>query len=82
MRKGETMNNAELSKLIRKIKDGKATKSEKDEYMEYMYSQREISQNQYDEYVKNRNNEAIVNIAIVAGAAVLLGFLLNELTKK
>lgn len=76
------MDNNKVSFLIKKLQNNSATPDEKDEYMKYLLDEGKISESQYRDYRKNRNNEDILKIAIIAGAAILLGWAINELTKK
>jgi hypothetical protein len=65
------------------IKDGKATKAEKDEYMYLLYKSGQLPEKQYNEY-KNGDKYAddIVNAALAIGAIFLMGWLVSKLFEK
>jgi len=73
------LNYMRLSFLGDKVKAGKATKAEKDEFMLMLQKNGSITTKQYDDYTANRNTDDIVNAALAIGAVVLIGYLLNEL---
>lgn len=76
------INYQRLSFLGDKVKEGTATKAERDEFMLMLYQADKITSEQYNEYIKNGNNsntEEIVNAALAVGAVVLIGYLLSEL---
>ncbi len=68
-----------LSYLGDKVKSGNATKEEKDEFMEYMYTHGNIDEEQYFSFKNGINADKIVNAALSVGAVVLIAFLLDEL---
>lgn len=73
------LNYMRLSFLGDKVKAGKATKTEKDEFMLMLLKNGSLTTKQYDDYIANRNTDDIVNAALAIGAVVLIGYLLNEL---
>lgn len=78
------MNGIDYQRLLflsNKVKSGQATKTEKDEYMDLLYTNRSVTQKQYNDYKSGRNVEEIVNAALVIGGIVLLGYLLGKLTE-
>ena len=73
-----------LSYLGDKLKDGQATKLEKDEYMQMLYNNGNITQKQYNDYLANGNKintDEIVNAALAVGALLLIGYLISEMFK-
>jgi len=62
------------------IKDGKATKSEKDEYMYILFKNGQLPEKQYNEYKNgDKYSDNIVNAALAIGAVFLMGYLLSKL---
>lgn len=76
------MNNDRLYSITRKIKNNSASKSEKDEYMKFLFDNGNISKSEYDQYCTGRNVEDILKIAVVAGAVVLFGVLISRLSNE
>lgn len=68
-----------LAHLGDKVRGNMASKLEKDEYMELLFRNGSISQQQYSDYRSGRNVDAIVNAALAVGAVLLIGYLLKEL---
>lgn len=69
-------NNINYSRLIylnQIVKDNKATKAEKAEYMLMLYNNNNITKSQYDEYL---NSDKDVGEEIIKAALVISGFLL------
>jgi hypothetical protein len=77
-----TINYTDLVFLGDKVKNGDASKTEKDKFMELLYQNGSISKHQYDDYIKGRNTEAIVNAALAVGAIVLLGYFIEKMFSK
>lgn len=76
------MNNTDyrrLSLLGDKVKANQATKAEKDEFMSMMYQSGKITQAQYNDYLNEKNSDAILNASLAIGAIVLLGYLIGKL---
>jgi hypothetical protein len=66
--------------LNQKIKDNSATKPEKDEYMNILYDNGNISQEQYDSYLLNNSmQEEIIKAALIIGGIILIAYLLEKL---
>lgn len=65
-----------------KVKSGNATIQEKDEFMKMLFQNGRLSKTQYDEYLKNRNNNDIIDAALAIGGIILIGYLLAELFGK
>lgn len=68
-----------LSYLGDRVKAGKATNEEKDEFMQYMYTHGKITKQQYDDYKADRNKDEVVNAALAVGAVVLIAYLIDRL---
>ncbi len=58
--------------LYRKIKEKRATKREKDEYMRIMHKEGLVSDEQYKRYVNGDDNDWLIALAILAGAAFIV----------
>lgn len=58
--------------LYRKIKDKTATKAEKEEYMRIMRDEGLISDEQYKRYVNGQDNDWLIALAILVGAAFIV----------
>ncbi len=78
-----TLNYQRLSFLGDKVKAGKATKAETDEFMLMLYQNGNITAQQYNAYKANgnKNTDEIVNAALAVGAVLLIGYLIGELFK-
>jgi preprotein translocase subunit Sec61beta len=73
-----------LSYLGDRLKAGLATKQEKDEYMQMLFRNGSITQQQYNEYLANGNKintDEIVDAALAVGAVLLIGYLIKEMFK-
>ncbi|NJM79518.1 MAG: hypothetical protein HC854_07765 [Flavobacterium sp.] len=68
-----------LQQLSDKVKANTATQAEKDEYMQMLFQNGSITQNQYDKYNKEKNNSETINAAITIGGIILFGYLLDKL---
>ncbi|MDR2836581.1 MAG: hypothetical protein LBV69_10400 [Bacteroidales bacterium] len=75
------MENDRVRYLMGKIKDRTASDKEKDEYIDYLYNKGEITRKQFEDYKKNKNTDDILQIALIAGAGILLGILLGKLSE-
>jgi hypothetical protein len=74
-----------LSYLGDRLKDGLASKQEKNEYMLILFKNGNITDKQYNEYIANENKantDEIVNAALAIGAVLLIGYLINEMFKR
>ena len=67
-----------LSSLGDRVKTGTATKQEKDEFMEMLYKNGSITENQYQDYKTNQNIEELLKAGLAIGAVILIGHLLAE----
>lgn len=79
------MNNINYNRLLelkRKIDNKQATSEEKKEYLYLLYKNGNITQGQYDEYLKNQKNEDILDAALTIGGVLLATWLISELLKK
>jgi hypothetical protein len=68
-----------LSFLGERLQTGQASKVEIDEYMRLMLQGKHITEQQYADYMSNRNRAEIVNAALSIGAIVLIGYVVKEL---
>ena len=68
-----------LSFLGERVKANLASKAEKDEYMLMLRHSGNITEQQYNDYLANRNSEELLNAALSVGAIVLIGYVLKEL---
>lgn len=76
------LNFQRLSYLGDRLRKGLATKQEKDEYMQILYKNGNITQKQYTEYLANgnkTNTEEILEAALAVGAVLLIGYLIKEI---
>ncbi|MBQ3831985.1 MAG: hypothetical protein II815_02315 [Bacteroidales bacterium] len=72
------MNEQRFRELNHKVNKGTATKEEKDEYMRMMLEAGKITQDQYDRYKSGEQSDALLSIAMFAGAVLLLGWILKN----
>lgn len=77
------INYERLALLGNRVRDKQASKNERDEFMQMMYQNNNITEQQYNEYRSNHGSKAdeIVNSALSIGVIVLLGYLLGEVFK-
>jgi len=68
-----------LLKLKRLINSNQATKTEEREYIELMYSNNRISKTQYDNYISNKNADAVLQATLTIGGVLLATWLINKL---
>jgi hypothetical protein len=73
------MDTNRLSFLVNQVRYKKASKAETDEYMAFLLQQDTISKRQYKEYKKGNNLDELLQIALIVGAAILRGWLLNKM---
>ena len=66
--------------LYKRIKAKKATKREKDEYMCIMHQEGLISDEQYRRYIKGGDNDWLIALAVLAGAA-FIAWGVNQINK-
>lgn len=76
------MDGDEISSILKKLQTNSATTEEKDRYMSYLHETERISDDQYKRYRKNKYDENVIRIAIIAGAAILLAILLDRKLEK
>jgi hypothetical protein len=79
------MNNERYNRLLELknlIKENKATKKEKKEYMLILYENGNISKKQFDKFNKGENSESIVNAGLTIGGILLASWLLSKLFEK
>ena len=70
-----------IQELNWKINQNKASEAEKLEYIELLYKHNRISEEQYTNYKKGINRDAIIKSAMVIGGLLLGAWLLSELLK-
>ncbi len=69
--------------LNEKIKSNTATQVEKNEYMEILYKNGDISKNQYDEFKKQNNTSSdLLEAGMTIGGLILVSYLLSKLFEK
>ncbi|NOZ46223.1 MAG: hypothetical protein GXO79_05510 [Chlorobi bacterium] len=76
------MNSIDYNRLLelkRLIKENKATKKERKEYMTLLYENGNISKEQYDKFLKDQNSDDIIGAALTIGGVVLATWLLSKL---
>jgi hypothetical protein len=79
------MNNKRYQRLLELkdiIKEKKASKKEKKEYMMILYENGNISKGQYDKFNKGENSDNIVNAALTIGGIILASWLITKLFEK
>lgn len=79
------MNNAQYRRLLdlkTLINNKQATKEQKREYMEILYKNGNITQDQYSKYLADQNSDEIANAALTIGGVMLAVWLLSKLTDK
>ena len=72
----------QLSILGDKVKAGTASKTEKDQFMLMLYSNGNITKQQYEEYLQTKNSKnsnEVLNAALAIGAVTIIGYLLSQL---
>lgn len=62
-----------------KVKSGNATTQERDEFMKMLFQNGRLTKTQYDDYLKNKNKNDIVDVGLAIGGIILIGYLLSEL---
>ncbi len=76
------MNNTNYNRLLELkelLKENKASKTEKKEYMGILYENGNITQEQYDSFLKDENSENIVGAALTIGGVILATWLISKL---
>lgn len=80
------VNNVDYSRLIylnKKLKDNVASKLERDEYMDILLKNGNITTEQYNNYKNNSSNkEEVVNAALTIGGIMLVAYLLDKLISR
>ena len=79
------MNQIDFSRLLvlKGLIDNKqASLEHKKEYLNMLYSNGNITKEQYDTYQMNQNAEEIVNAALIIGGVLLAAWLLTKLFEK
>ena len=76
------MNNTNYNRLLELkelLKENKASKTEKKEYIGILYENGNITQEQYDSFLKDENSENIVGAALTIGGVILATWLISKL---
>lgn len=79
------MNNVDYSRLLelkRLIDNKQAEPSHKKEYIELLYRNGNITEQQYQAYIKNQNTDDIINAALTIGGVILATWLITKLFEK
>lgn len=79
------MNTNEYIRLLqlKKLIDNKqASPEHKKEYINMLYSNGNITKQQYDAYLKNQNADEIINAALTIGGVLLATWLIAKLFEK
>ena len=69
----------QLLKLKDLIDNNQATSQQKKEYMEILYRNGNISEQQYDAFLANENADEIIKAALTIGGILLVAWLLSKL---
>lgn len=77
----KVLNYKRLSYLGDKVKEGKATKVEKDEFMLMLYQHGNITKEQYSTYLNDKTKDEVLDAGLAIGAILLIGYLLKEAFK-
>ena len=75
------MNKKRFQELNYKITKKEASLSEKSEYMEMLYANGSITENQYKSYKNGKDRDSSIQLGLIVGAGLLLGWLVKGLTK-
>jgi hypothetical protein len=67
-----------ISDLKKKIVSGTATQAEKDEYVEILRKNKNLSEELYKSYKKNEFVESILETCIILGGIIIAGTLIRE----
>lgn len=76
------MNNNEYNRLLELkdlINNNSASKTDKQEYMEILFRNGNISEQQYDKFLSDQNSDEIVKAALTIGGVVLATWLISKL---
>jgi hypothetical protein len=68
----------EFTLLGDKVRSGKATAQEKDQFMNALYENGNLTKQQYEHYLKSKEKDEMVNLGLAVGGILLLGYLLSE----
>jgi len=80
-----TMEKETLNRLVylkEKLDKGKATQTEKDELLFLLYQHKQITENQYKNYINTanpRDKEELLHLALIVVGILILGYLLSKL---
>ena len=67
-----------IRNLHKKIREKKATKCEKDEYMRILHQEGLVTDEQYDRYCNGNDKDWLISLAKLAGAAFIVWGLNKE----
>jgi len=79
------MNNTEYNRLLQlknRISSNEASIEEKKEYMTILYNNGNITKEQYNRFLLEKNSEDIVKAGLTIGGFILAVWLLSKLTDK
>lgn len=79
------MNNADYDRLLelkQLIDNKKASPAERKEYLDILLSNGNITRQQYDSYLQNKNADDILNAALTIGGVVLASWLIMKVFEK
>lgn len=75
----DKMNYTRLLDLKDSIDNNQASAEEKKEYMNLMHKNGNITDKQYQDYLANKNSDAIIKGALTIGGVLLAGWLISKL---
>jgi competence protein ComGC len=79
------MNNVDYNRLLelkRQIDSKQADSNQKREYIELLYRNGSITEQQYQSYNRNQNADEIINAALTIGGVLLATWLISKLFEK
>lgn len=79
------MNNVDYNRLLelkRLIDSKQADSGQKKEYIELLYRNGNITEQQYKAYLENQNSDDIINAALTIGGVLLATWLISKLFEK
>ena len=74
------MDKKRFQELNYKITKKEASLSEKSEYMDMLYENGSITENQYKNYKNGKDRDTSIKLGLIVGAGLLLGWLVKGLT--
>ena len=70
-----------IKQLNLKIGDGLATNEEKDEYVNILYENKELSDTLYKSYKNNEFVDKVLRTALILGGIIIVGLMWNKALK-